>query len=326
LNAGTDGVIDNLFVASTYKNILEHVARPVLDGAAGILLNEPVVAIEASPRIPNAKHAVTVKTATGNQYVFDEVVTTTPLGWLKQNKSAFNPPLPPRLSQAIDSISYGKLEKVCVSFPSAFWQDTTIAPHAASSNPDGSRNAAFFQFMTPNYVDHPPTPHWNQECITLSALPAPHASPTLLFYLYPPCSTHLTTTLASLPRDSPEYTATLTRFFQPYYSRLPNYSPADPACHPQSFLATSWQTDPYAGNGSYSNSSSGWRKVTAISRLCERGWGSSAACGLPVNIRRNSSLWEPRWAHIGVVMRWRGGCVGFFLGRDRRKQWRRRGD
>jgi hypothetical protein len=240
-------------VASTYKNILRHVAKPVLEGAAEILLNEPVVAIEASPRIPNAQHAVTVKTATGNQYIFDEVVTTTPLGWLKQNQSAFNPPLPPRLSQAIDSISYGKLEKVCVKFPSAFWQDTIIAPHAASPNPDESRNAAFFQFMTPNYIDHPPTPHWNQECITLSALPAPHSSPTLLFYLYPPCSTHLTSTLASLPQDSPEYTATLTRVFEPYYSRLPNYSPTSPACHPQSFLATSWQTDPYAGNGSYSN-------------------------------------------------------------------------
>jgi monoamine oxidase len=48
----------------------------------------------------------------GQQFKFDEVVVTTPLGWLKVNKQAFDPPLPGRLSQAIDSIGYGNLEKV----------------------------------------------------------------------------------------------------------------------------------------------------------------------------------------------------------------------
>jgi len=43
---------------------------------------------------------------------FDEVVVTTPLGWLKKNKIAFLPPLPERLCLAIDNIGYGCLEKV----------------------------------------------------------------------------------------------------------------------------------------------------------------------------------------------------------------------
>jgi hypothetical protein len=41
-------------------------------------------------------------------------VVTTPLGWLKKNKHAFEPPLPSRFSGAIDSIGYGSLEKVCL--------------------------------------------------------------------------------------------------------------------------------------------------------------------------------------------------------------------
>ena len=43
---------------------------------------------------------------------FDEVVVTVPLGWLKNNKAAFHPPLPKRFEDAIDAIGYGSLEKV----------------------------------------------------------------------------------------------------------------------------------------------------------------------------------------------------------------------
>jgi hypothetical protein len=44
---------------------------------------------------------------------FDEVVVTSPLGWLKRHMEAFEPELPARLSKAINSIAYGCLEKVC---------------------------------------------------------------------------------------------------------------------------------------------------------------------------------------------------------------------
>ena len=54
---------------------------------------------------------VQVKTADGMVHRFDEVVLTTPLGWLKLHKQSVHP-LTPRISEAIDSISYGRLEKV----------------------------------------------------------------------------------------------------------------------------------------------------------------------------------------------------------------------
>jgi monoamine oxidase len=62
-------------------------------------------------RIETCSDKVKVVTDKGSEFEFDEVVTTAPLGWLKKNKQTFIPPLPKRLSQAIDAIGYGSLEK-----------------------------------------------------------------------------------------------------------------------------------------------------------------------------------------------------------------------
>ena len=77
-------------------------AKPVLEGA-NIKLSTKVTSVETTS-------AGTVKVFAGNgQFEFDEVVITTPLGWLQRNKRVFNPPLPERFSQAIDSIGHGSL-------------------------------------------------------------------------------------------------------------------------------------------------------------------------------------------------------------------------
>ena len=52
-----------------------------------------------------------VTTANGKEHFFDEVVVTSPLGWLKRNKRCL-PGLHPRIASAIESISFGRLEKV----------------------------------------------------------------------------------------------------------------------------------------------------------------------------------------------------------------------
>jgi monoamine oxidase len=49
---------------------------------------------------------------TGEEFRFDQVVVTMPLGCLKMNKAAFEPPLPVRFVQAIDELGYGSLDKV----------------------------------------------------------------------------------------------------------------------------------------------------------------------------------------------------------------------
>jgi hypothetical protein len=237
---------NNFFVASTYKNILEHISGPVVR-RADIRLNEPVVKIEALRRASATKHQVAVTTAAGKRYHFDEVVVTCPLGWLKRNKSAFVPEIPARLSSAIDSISYGGLEKIYAVFPHAFWDSTS------SINNNHSPPPPFTHFLNPTYVEHAESTSWNQECISLSALPAGCAHPTLLFYIFGPSAAYIVSKIKTLDPSSETYYNFLNDFLLPYYSRLPQYSSSSPDCKPASLFATQWRNDPYAGNGSYSN-------------------------------------------------------------------------
>lgn len=237
-------------MSSTYKRILAHISKAALQHAE-IRYNQPVVGIEAPPRQEPGTGQVTLTTVDGQRHSFDEVVVTCPLGWLKQNKSAFTPALPPRLIKAIDSISYGRLEKIYVTFPKAFWEIQT--PPTTDSIRENKAGPTFALFLDPTYTNHPQNTPWNQECLALTALPSPHAHPTLLFYTHGPCSTHIISTLRNHPPTSPEYNKTLTTFLYPFYSRLPGYSRTSPTCQPLAFHATQWQNDQYAGNGSYSN-------------------------------------------------------------------------
>lgn len=254
---------DNYFVASTYKAILQHVSKTATEHA-DIRFNQPIVKINSKPRDdPKTPGEIALTTAAGETFQFDEVVVTCPLGWLKRNHEAFTPELPPRLAQAINNISYGRLEKVYVTFPQAFWHGHKDHP-TTTGNPNGpplKNNAntheppTFIQFLDPTYTDHPEDIIWNQECISLATLPAHCAQPTLLFYTYGPCATHLVSNLKGIPESSPEYYTYLDNFLHPFYSRLPGYDAT--RCKPLAFVATQWQNDPYAGHGSYCNFQSG---------------------------------------------------------------------
>jgi hypothetical protein len=73
----------------------------------------------------------------------------------------------------------------------------------------------------------------------------------MIFYLYGPCSTHITT-LAHKKSDE-EYYQLLDDFFKPYYSLLPHFSAENPNCKPKTILSTEWQNDEFSGFGSYCN-------------------------------------------------------------------------
>ncbi|KAL4945152.1 hypothetical protein BDV06DRAFT_219542 [Aspergillus oleicola] len=289
LEESIDG--SNYFVASTYKDILKQVSAAALQHA-DIRLNQPITKIDSKPATHSTdsntprQNKVTLTTQSGSSHTFDEVVVTCPLGWLKRNKDAFTPALPPRLSAAIDSISYGRLEKVYITFPEAFWNSgignenpvelptaatvnvSGTAPPKPTSNTDEKRKISFMQFLDPTYhTDHPADIPWDQQSFSLAALPESVAHPTLLFYTYGPAATYIVNKLASLssststsksdnpnsfPPSTPQYTL-LTSLFHPFISLLPNFSPDSPLCIPVSTTATTWQTDPYAGFGSYSN-------------------------------------------------------------------------
>ncbi|KAK3905133.1 hypothetical protein C8A05DRAFT_13024 [Staphylotrichum tortipilum] len=235
---------ENLFCAGTYSKVLEKVAQPAIDGAA-IHYQTRMAEIHGKSTGPNG--TVRLRTTDDRVFEFDEVVVTCPLGWLKQNLQAFFPPLPDRIGEAIKSIGYGSLEKIYLSFPTAFW----LTP-----SPITNRTVqGFCQWLAPRYA--PSNPHrWLAEVVELGSLGDDTAHPTLLFYTYGAQSQHLTTTLRSLPTEK-EKSTFLFAYFEPYYSLLPSYDPSSAACQPTAFLATDWSGDPLAGNGSYANFQTG---------------------------------------------------------------------
>ncbi|KAL8797249.1 MAG: hypothetical protein Q9182_007233 [Xanthomendoza sp. 2 TL-2023] len=237
----------NVFVASTYKAILERIANDTLP-IAKFHLSTKVTSITSEPpeSKPSSTSQITVTTSANQTFSFDAVVVTAPLGYLKRNTATFHPPLPPRLLTAINNMSYGALEKVYLTFPTAFW-----LPPEPSTQQDSEQQHQpppfFTQWLAPTYTPN----NYPLECAFLSSLPAPHAHPTLLFYMHGPVAKHITTLTSPLPLSSPSYLTTLATFFRPYYALLPNYNPT--CHHPTAALATNWQNDEFAGWGSYSN-------------------------------------------------------------------------
>ncbi|KAK8089263.1 amine oxidase [Apiospora hydei] len=228
---------ENLFCAGTYRKILQSIAKPAQEGA-DIRLTTTVAQINAR----DDADKVTLATDKGDME-FDEVVVTSPLGWLQQHPEAFVPSLPPRLTKAINSIGYGCLEKVYISFPKAFW----LIPDS-----EGRIVKGFCQWLAPNYALESNPQKWTQEVVELASLDPATSQPTLLFYTYGDQSRFLTNKVRTLQTQEKKEEF-LFDFFRPYYSRLPHYDAESSDCKPVGSFATDWLHDDLAGNGSYSN-------------------------------------------------------------------------
>ncbi|EPE33393.1 FAD/NAD(P)-binding protein [Glarea lozoyensis ATCC 20868] len=230
---------DDYFIPSNYKKIMSKVSEIPL-ARAKLRLGTVMTSVEAGE---NEQGRVCVKTSKGTSEFYDEVVITTPLGWLKKNKETIKP-LAPRISKAIDSISYGRLEKVLIEFPSAFWESPQTSTTSEVDN-----TISFAHWLTPSYSTTTNPQKWRLECVSFNALPHPYKRNILLFYTFGDCSTHITTSIRDLEGTARE--EVLKDFFEPYYSRLPGYE--EVKCQPVRWLATEWGNDEFAGYGSYCN-------------------------------------------------------------------------
>ncbi|KAJ5602276.1 hypothetical protein N7510_011810 [Penicillium lagena] len=251
---GTD-----LFVASTYKDILAFISQRALKHKVIRLGAKVTHVISKNSKETAAGSRTTIKTDDGEEAAFDEVVVTCPLGWLKVNaQKVFTPALHPRLLQAINNIkyvtdvspteeshnltplhSYGCLDKIYLTFPEAFWLKGGCP--------------VFTHFHNPDYVSHASDAPCNAVIISLAHLPRGTAHPTLMFYIYGPCSAQLLKYLEHLGLQSDAYNKCVDAFAQPHYSRMPNYYKENASCRPVSCMCTAWQRDPLAGNGSYTH-------------------------------------------------------------------------
>jgi hypothetical protein len=85
--------------------------------------------------------------------------------------------------------------------------------------------------------------------VSFNAFPKPYRRNILLFYTFGECSAHIANLIHGLEGSC--RAKVLQGFFEPYYSRLPNYN--QHSCTPLRFFATEWSRDEFAGYGSYCN-------------------------------------------------------------------------
>ncbi|KAJ8126897.1 hypothetical protein O1611_g6738 [Lasiodiplodia mahajangana] len=244
---------DNMFIADTHGRIIQAMAKNLF-GRATLYLSTTVVRVESKKK-QNGDPMVLVRTREGD-FEFDEVVVTIPLGCLKSNTIVFDPALTPAITQAIENSSYSSLEKVFITFPTAFWEvpspqtqrDEDKQPASVPTTP------SFVHFLQPAYSAEK-NGSWTVEAVPLSSSAdfGGLAQPTLLFSIHGPCAAHVTSLLEGLSPNTSEYLSAIVGFFRPYYSLLPNYSPTDLDCQPSAALCSNWRNDELAGNGSYTN-------------------------------------------------------------------------
>ncbi|KAL8916627.1 MAG: hypothetical protein Q9208_008386 [Pyrenodesmia sp. 3 TL-2023] len=243
---------ENRFVSSTHQQIIKRISEAVASHA-NIHLSTTAQAI-VSPDMEDGDKKVIVKTTNGS-LEFDEVVVTVPLACLKMDTRQFHPNLPQNVSQAITDASYGRLEKVFVAFAAPFWERS-----GTDASKGGNIYPMFTHFLRPTYALEEQR-SWTLEMLALSstALFGAHAPPLLVFHLRGAAAAHVTSAIASLAPSSGEYYNVVNTLFRPFYSRLPNYKEDYPDCVPTAVLATNWQYDELAGNGSYTNFTTHYR-------------------------------------------------------------------
>ncbi|MCJ1334293.1 hypothetical protein MMC10_011001 [Thelotrema lepadinum] len=208
--------------------------------SANLRLGTIMASLKVVKATNGSRSQVELRTTDGAQELFDTAVVTTPLGWLKHHKDAIQP-LSDRISRAIDSLSFGNLEKVLIEFPSAFWDS-----HLGES---ADETASFVHWLSPKYASESNPHAWRLECVSFNAFPPLYRRSILLFYTFGDCSRHLTSLIHG--KETLHRFELLREFFQPYYSRLPSYDPT--TCAPLRFLATEWSQDEFSGFGSYCN-------------------------------------------------------------------------
>ena len=200
---------------------------------------------------------INVEAANGFRGVFDDVVTTAPLGWLKRSENVFSPPLAPRISTAIHSLGYGNLDRVFIKFPEAFWNNQASKMNGYHGRLNETVRSPAFPieslFLRPEYANDTNPAKWRQEIISFSGLPEPYSQPVIMFFVYGQWGRHITGLVRGMEQDTNEYYRIIDENFRPYYSKLPNYNPASPQCKPLEFMSTDWQGDKLAGFGSFTN-------------------------------------------------------------------------
>ncbi len=116
--------LDDVFEGDLFGDLPRDGYRSVVhELAAGldVRLNAEVVDVTVE------SDGVRATCADGSVEVGSHVIVTVPLGVLKRGSPRFVPPLPAPTQLAVDSLGFGRYEKIVLRFESAFWREDAIS-------------------------------------------------------------------------------------------------------------------------------------------------------------------------------------------------------
>ncbi|GAA5857332.1 hypothetical protein JCM8547_002224 [Rhodosporidiobolus lusitaniae] len=210
--------------AEVVRNLLADVKA----SGGEVHLDSEVVSVEDL----GAQEGVKVTTKGGKEFTAKVVISTIPHAVLREAPPNFSPPLPAQFTSAIERMRTGALEKIVLSYPSAWWPSPsetgsflllplTDSPFSSSSSSDkpSSLSDLFSRIVIPviSFQRLASTPH-----------------PTLLAYI----GADAARVLSTFPDSE------VTSAFHSYLvSRL---SLSSPPPEPSVALVTSWLRDPFS--------------------------------------------------------------------------------
>ncbi|XP_066476182.1 peroxisomal N(1)-acetyl-spermine/spermidine oxidase [Tiliqua scincoides] len=171
---------------------------------------------------------VQIECEDGEKFLADHVISTVPLGFLKEQDTFFCPPLPPQKMSAIKKLGFGTNNKIFLEFEQPFWDpdchsvQITWQDESPLSEPPADLQATWFQKIAGFIVLHPPERYGHILCGFIAGK-----------------ESEFMETLT----DS-EILTTLTQVFR-RMTENPQLGP------PKSILRSKWHSEPYT-KGSYS--------------------------------------------------------------------------
>lgn len=219
---GTDAWPAGGYGGEVIRNLLADVK------AAGgeVYLDSEVISIEDL----GTKEGVKVTTKSGKQYTAKTVISTIPHAVLREAPPTFTPSLSHQFTSAIQRMRTGALEKIVLSYPSAWWPSPPqngsflllpVTPSSSSSDKPSNLRDLFSRTVIP---------------VTSFQRMANPAHPTLLAYIGADAARHLST----FP------TSEITSAFHAYLVERLASSSSDSPPEPSVALVTDWLKDPFS--------------------------------------------------------------------------------
>lgn len=229
---------DDEFVVDTFRRVTDKLLEDAQTAGASLNFNTEMISAEKQ-HYSDATKRILVRTRGGEMFQFDQVVLTTPLGWLKKNAPSCIPALNANLAASIKNAAFGRLEKILVRFPRAFWDDGRTQP------------VSFMQWLRPDYVP-PGHQRWKMEALSLASVKPPKNAPVLMFYIFGDCSSYVCQQTSN--KSDSQRQDFLREFMDPYIRCIPGYD--DSTCAPCQFVNSQWCTDEFS-LGSYTTFTAG---------------------------------------------------------------------